>query len=120
MPRLGKKTLYLDLDALDRLQAALQRLPGRPSVSSYLSEIIPQHAENMEQMVSAMEQGGVRGLAAMFSQAGQVLEGLDNEVKGFLKEAETQGKADSKLSELAKDVPPKKPRKSAAKKVVKT
>ena len=72
MPRLGKKTLYLDLDALDRLQAALLRLPGRPSVSSYLNDQLPQHAMQMEAMVEALEKGGLRGLASIFTGTGQM------------------------------------------------
>lgn len=120
VPRLGKKTLYLDLDALDRLDAALKRLPGRPSVSSYLSEVLPSHARQIELMVESMETGGVRGLAKMFGSLTEELTVLDQTVKDAVKEAESKGKADMKLSELAKDVPPQKPRRTVAKKVVKT
>lgn len=117
MPRLGKKTLYLDLEALDRLQAALQRLPGRPSVSSYLNEQLPMHAQNMEEMVEAMEQGGLRGLAAMFQGSARMLAEFDADITKALEEAKNPDKT---LSEIAADVPPKKPRKPSAKKVVKT
>lgn len=117
MPRLGKKTLYLDLDALDRLQAALQRLPGRPSVSSYLNDQLPQHADQMEAMVEAMEQGGLRALAAMFQGSAQMLTDMDQDITKALQEAKNP---DKKLSEIVSDVPPKKPRKSSVKKVVKT
>lgn len=117
MPRFGKKTLYLDLDALDRLQAALQRLPGRPSLSSYLNDQLPQHAEQMEKMVNALERDGLRGLAAMFTSAGDMLVELEDDVKKTLQEAKNP---DKKLSELVADVPPQKPRYSRPKKVVKT
>lgn len=117
MPRLGKKTLYLDLEALDRLQAALQRLPGRPSVSSYLNEQLPIHAQNMEEMVEALEQGGLRGLATLLQGSARMIVDLDADITKTLKEAKNPDKT---LSEIAADVPPKKPRKSSAKKVVKT
>lgn len=117
VPRLGKKTLYLDLDALDRLEAALKRFPGRPSVSSYLSEVIPSHARQMELMVESLETGGVRELAKMFGSLNEELKTLDKEVTETFEEAEKRGTADKKLSELAADVPPKKPRRA---KVVKT
>lgn len=118
MPRLGKKTLYLDLDALDRLEAALSRLPGRPSVSSYLSEVLPQHADAMEKMTDAMEVGGLRGLSQFFGVVGDVGKQLEDAQKGIEKTLETAKHPDKPLSELAADVPPKKPRKPRAKKVV--
>lgn len=117
MPRLGKKTLYLDLDALDRLDAALKRLPGRPSVSSYLSEVLPSHARQMELMVESMETGGVRGLAKMFGSISDDLKALDEDVKKTVEEAKKKGTDTKKLSELTADVPPQKPRRA---KVVKT
>ncbi len=54
MPRMGKKTLYLDLDALERIEASLALIPGKPSLSAFLSEQFPPLAENLETMVSLM------------------------------------------------------------------
>lgn len=54
MPRMGKKTLYLDLDALERIEACLALIPGKPSLSSFLSEQFPALAENLERMVALM------------------------------------------------------------------
>ena len=51
MPRLGKKTLYLDLDALARIQASLSKFPGKPSLSSFLNEQLPTMADSLERMV---------------------------------------------------------------------
>lgn len=119
MPRLGKKTLYLDLDALDKLDDALSRFPGRPSVSSFLSEQLPLMAENVHQMANALEAGGLRGMAQMLgvvSESHKVLSELEDDIKNTLATAENP---DKKLSEMVADVPPKKPRKPRAKKVVK-
>lgn len=117
MPRLGKKTLYLDLDALDRLEAALKRFPGRPSVSSFLSEVLPSHARQMELMAESLETGGVRGLARMFGSVSEDLIALDEDIKNTVEEATKKGTDKKKLSEMAADVPPQKPRRA---KVVKT
>ncbi|GGM60821.1 hypothetical protein GCM10008956_40560 [Deinococcus arenae] len=114
MPRLGKKTLYLDLDALEKLEAALNRLPGRPSVSSYLSEQLPLMADSIAAMVDALEGKGLRGLANVFGVAADMEEQVKDEVKTTLK---TSKKADKTLPELVSDIPPKKPRKPRAKKV---
>jgi hypothetical protein len=51
---MGKKTLYLDLDALERIEASLALIPGKPSLSAFLSEQFPPLAENLETMVSLM------------------------------------------------------------------
>lgn len=51
MARLGKKTLYLDLEALERMQEALDLLPGKPSLSSYLNEILPGLALQLDEKV---------------------------------------------------------------------
>jgi hypothetical protein len=51
---MGKKTLYLDLDALERIEAALALIPGKPSLSAFLSEQFPPLAENLETMVNLM------------------------------------------------------------------
>lgn len=117
MPRLGKKTLYLDLDAIDQLEAALSRLPGSPSVSSYLSEQLPIMAESVVAMVDLLEGRGLRGFANVFSAVADMEETANDEVKKTL---QTTKNADKPLSELMADVPPKKPRKTVAKKVVKT
>jgi len=55
MPRLGKKTLYLDLEALERMQEALNLLPGKPSLSSYLNEILPGLALQLEEKVKPFQ-----------------------------------------------------------------
>lgn len=120
MARLGKKTLYLDLDALDRLEAALSRLPGRPSLSSYLSDQLVNQAELIEKLVDALETGGLRGMAAVmgvYGDVGQQAEKLQEDIKETLRTAKNP---DKPLSEIVKDVPPKKARKSSSKKVVKT
>lgn len=117
MPRLGKKTLYLDLDAMEELEAALSRFPGRPSISSFLSEQLPQMAKHMTTLADAMETGGLRGLAQMYGILGEVgkqMEAMEEDVKETLRTAKNP---DKPLSELVADVPPKKPRKPRAKKV---
>lgn len=116
MPRMGKKTLYLDLDAVDKIHAALGRLPGRPSVSSYLNEQLPVMADMLDQMVTAAEKGGLRGMASLLG----VAAGLEEKLEEIEKIVEEDENADKPLAELVKDVPPKKPRKTAPKKVVKT
>lgn len=117
MPRLGKQTLYLDLDALEDLREALSRLPGRPSVSSYLSEQLPFMAKSIRTMTDALEGRGLRGFAELVNEVADQEETVKREVKQKL---QTTKKADRPLSELVRGVPPKKPRKAAPKKVVKT
>jgi hypothetical protein len=75
---MGKKTLYLDLDGVDALEAALSRLPGKPSVSSYLSQQLPQMAEVLDKMSALLVPGATResvamGVNAAFDDALQVL-----------------------------------------------
>lgn len=117
MPRLGKKTLYLDLDALDQLETALKRLPGRPSVSSFLSEQLPVMAHNLNQMVEALEAGGLRGMAQMLGVASDLEKSLDQIKEDVKKAADTSENPDMPLSQMIEAVPPKKPRKPRAKKV---
>jgi hypothetical protein len=47
-----KTTLYLDWDAVQRIRAALERLPGNMSLSSILSEQLGQVAIMLEGMAS--------------------------------------------------------------------
>jgi hypothetical protein len=54
---MGKKTLYLDLDGVDALQAALLRMPGKPSVSSFLSQQITLMADAMSQVSDFLQPG---------------------------------------------------------------
>lgn len=112
MPRLGKKTLYLDLDALEKIQDALQRLPGRPSLSSYLNEQLPVMADVLDQMVTAAEKGGLRGMAQLLG----VAAGMEEKVEEIAKIVEEDPNADKPVK--MNDVPPKKPRASRSKKVV--
>ena len=116
MPRMGKKTLYLDLEALDRLETALHRFPGRPSLSSFFNDLLPKMADQMEEMTAALERGGLRGMADLFGIVSREADTLEREVSATLQEVEDP---DKKLSEIAKDVPPKKPRAPRAKKVAK-
>lgn len=88
MPRLGKKTLYLDLDALAKMQAALALLPGKPSLSSYLNELLPMQADMLEKSVIAAREGGLRGLAQMFQDFGDVALELHKETRAVLDEPE--------------------------------
>lgn len=47
---MGKKLLYLDLDLIERIEKALEGVPGRPSVSALVNEVLPQVAEMAEAM----------------------------------------------------------------------
>lgn len=112
---MGKKTLYLDLDACDRLEEVLHRLPGRPSLSSFLSDLIPRHADAMERMVAFLERDGVRGVSGLYLELNNE---LGSELAGALQKAEEIGHASMPLSEVMKlaeetgSIPPKKRRKS--------
>lgn len=55
MPRMGKKTLYLDLDLTEKIDAALARIPGKPSFSALLTEHLPAMLEQAERMAIAVE-----------------------------------------------------------------
>jgi hypothetical protein len=111
MARFGKKTLYLDLDALDKMQAALDRLPGRTSISSYLNENLPLLAELLESQVQAVTGGGLRGLAQMMQDLGGTLQTIDEESRAILAEPEKPVLEVKKLIKPArtvrKVVPPK-------------
>ncbi len=71
MPRMGKKTLYLDLDGIERIEAALAFFPGRPSLSSFLTDQFPAMADSLEQMAavinapSATSESLMAGLSAI-------------------------------------------------------
>jgi hypothetical protein len=54
---MGKKTLYLDLDAVEALEAALSNMPGSPSVSSFLTQQLPLMASAMSQMSGFLAPG---------------------------------------------------------------
>lgn len=53
--RRGKKTLYLDLDAVDRLEAVLRRYPGSPSVSAFLSDWMPTMVKQLEMIADSVD-----------------------------------------------------------------
>jgi hypothetical protein len=113
MSRLGKKTLYLDLEALAKIEAALAKLPGRPSLSSYFNDMLPSIADVLTEMVASAEKGGLRGIADMIAVAGRHVTKKADELDVVLDE-------EKPASEPVKVVPPKKVRKTAPKKVVQT
>jgi hypothetical protein len=55
MPRMGRKTLYLDLDQLDRIQKTLDGMPGKPSLSAFLSDNLHLIAERAEQLAQLLQ-----------------------------------------------------------------
>ncbi len=122
MPRLGKKTLYLDLEALESIEASLSRLPGGgPSLSSFLNEQLPVLARGLDQMVTHAEKGGLRALSAMLAGGAEMISTMTDEVESQLQDAiATSEYPDTPLSQLPQSVPPKKTRRTAPKKVVKT
>ncbi len=122
MPRLEKKTLYLDAEALDSIKASLARLPGGgPSLSSFLNEQLPVMARGLEQMVAHAEKGGLRGLSAMLAGGAEMISTMTDEAESKLQHAIATSKhPDMPLSQLPQNVPPKKTRKTAPKKVVQT
>ena len=119
MPRLGKKTLYLDLDALEKLENALQRFPGRPSLSSFLSEQLPTMADQIHRMADALQAGGIQGAAHLLGSVADAQKQLVELQEGIKDTLLTTENKDLEASEPVADVPPKKPRKSRAKKVAK-
>ena len=54
MPRMGKKTLYLDLDLTDQIDKALAKIPGKPSFSALLGQHLPAMLEQAERMAAAV------------------------------------------------------------------
>ncbi len=121
MPRLGKKTLYLDLEALEVIEAALKRLPGRPSLSSFLNEQLPTMAKLLDDMVTTAQKGGLRGLSEMLLGAAKtseiMVDALEADVKKTLQGSKNP---DKPLLQTLESIPPKKVRKTAPKKVVQT
>jgi hypothetical protein len=121
MSRFGKKTLYLDLEALKVIEAALNRLPGRPSLSSFFNEQLPTMAKLLDEMVTTAEKGGLRGIADMLLGAAKTAEimvdGLEADVKKTLQSSKNP---DKPLLQTLEAIPPKKVRKTAPKKVVQT
>jgi methionine synthase I (cobalamin-dependent) len=68
---MGKKTLYLDLDALDALEAALSQMPGSPSLSAFFNQQLPVMASSMAKMSGLFVTGATvdsvaQGLNATF------------------------------------------------------
>lgn len=113
---MGKKTLYLDLDAVDSLNASLQRLPGRPSLSSFLNEQLPVLASTMERMVSEAEKSGLRGAASIFRSTGVLLEEFDAELQAITSDPDPALDKPLPLSRPEVSIPPKKRKSSKPKK----
>lgn len=63
--RMGKKTLYLDLDALERIDKALKQVPGRPSVSALVNHVLPQLADMAEAMQKIHSSGNMNDLMSV-------------------------------------------------------
>lgn len=119
MPRMGKKTLYLDLDDCERLEAALQSLPGKPSLSSFLTDIIPRHTDSLERLIGYLERDGMRGASGLYLDLSTQLAGELAGLKDAMQRAEDVGHGSTPLSELMQMIeeqpsllPPKKRRKS--------
>jgi hypothetical protein len=103
---MGKKTLYLDLDALEALKDALKRHPGKPSLSSYLSQQIPQMAEILNRVAAIRAASATRedlavGINAFFDEALEVLV----DAKGVAREYKNTPPKDGSV-----DVPASKPK----------
>ncbi len=112
MPRMGKKTLYLDLDAVEALEAALDRLPGQPLLSPYLSQQLLPMSEVVNKMADLLIPGATResvamGVNAAFDDALQMV--LD--AKGVVKKAQNIPPDEAVLDVTASK--PKRQKKSA-------
>lgn len=88
-----KTTLYLDWDSVVRVRAALERLPGNLSLSSLISEQLPNIAGMLEQMADAYE--------------GQNMEGFARVVTEAVDEAHTKAVEVRKYAREKRSVPPK-------------
>lgn len=99
MARFGKKTLYLNLDAIEEIQAALSKFPGRPSVSSFINDHLPLMASTLTDMVKGFERAGMHGVAdiadELFDSSLELLVSAKAEIKKGRKQI--------------KDVPPQQP-----------
>jgi hypothetical protein len=101
---MGKKTLYLDLDGLERIEAALLLLPGRPSLSSFLTDQFPAMADSLEQMVLVINSPSATSvslMAGLNAVADQQLEKLVAAKKMI---------RDIPPNEMVSDVPASKPK----------
>lgn len=81
-----KTTLYLDWDSVQRLRAALERLPGNLSLSSLISEQLPLMADMVEQMADAYEARSVDGFARIITEVVDEAHTKAVEVRKFAKE----------------------------------
>lgn len=99
-PRMGKKTLYLNLDDLERLQRVLERLPGNYSISSFLTEMLPAFIQGLEDSAAAMEVGGYKGLYDLLQIPGEELRKVREQAELMKEEKEQEG--------TFTDIPPKK------------
>ena len=112
MPRKGKKTLYLDLDAIDSIQESLDQLPGNPSVSSYLNDCLPLLALSLKDLVRESKRSSLRGAAEAFRQAADGLLIVDDQFAEII--ADPNPNYDVPLDKW--DVPPKKSKSRKSKK----
>lgn len=55
MARMGKKTLYLDLDQIEQIEQSLQDLPGKPSFSAFLSDNLALIQKEADRLVTLLK-----------------------------------------------------------------
>jgi hypothetical protein len=62
-----KTALYLDWDSVTRVRAVMKRLPGNLSLSSLISEQLPNMADVLEKMATAYESQNMDTVAEVIS-----------------------------------------------------
>jgi hypothetical protein len=100
-----KTTLYLDWDSILRIRAALKRLPGNTSLSSLISEQLPNMADMLETMVTAYEAQNMDRMAEVISELVDHAHTEAGKIRKFAKESKAVPPKQEGL-----DVPASKPK----------
>ncbi len=103
MSKFGKQTLYLDLESVTRIRAALERLPGKPSVSSFVNEHLPAMADQLERMVDLLTSP-----AASLESVRSGLDAIMDDTLAFALQVKKDMREDVPPKESVLDVPPSK------------
>jgi len=107
-----KTALYLDWDSVTRIRAAMKRLPGNLSLSSLISEQLPNMANMLETMATAYEAQNMDSVAEVISEMVDNAHTEAGKIRKFVKEKKQNVPPKDTVSDVRASEP-KRQKKSA-------